>query len=87
MTDRFKTRGASLEGPATDGFAIVPNDITELSEITRAIYVGAPGNITLVLASGVELLFENVASGAILPVRARLIKSTGTTASNMLGLV
>ena len=87
MTDRFKTRGASIDGPATDGFTITPHDITELNEVPRAIYIGSTGDVTLLTLEGTELLFKNCASGSILPIRATIIKSTGTSATNMLGLV
>lgn len=87
MTIPFDGRSAAITGPAPDGFAITPDDATELSEITRAIYIGTAGDITLTLVSNTELLFKNIPSGTILPVRARRIKATGTTATDLLGLV
>lgn len=87
MKDRFKTRSAGINESAVDGFAITPDDGVELDEITRAIYVGTTGDVAIVLASNTELLFKNVGSGTMLPIRARFIKATGTSATDLLGLV
>lgn len=87
MSDKFQNYSSSLASPATDAFAITPNDSTDLTQVTRALYVGTAGNIVVVLKSGSEVTFSNVTSGSILPIRASRIKATGTTALNVLGLV
>ncbi|MFK5980274.1 MAG: hypothetical protein QM488_15435 [Rhizobiaceae bacterium] len=87
MKDRFETRSADINGSAVDGFAITPDDASELDEITRAIFIGTAGDVAIVLASNTELLFRNVGSGTILPIRARFVKATGTSAADLLGLV
>ncbi len=87
MPDTFENYAASLESPAQHGFAITPHDSVPLTTATRAIYVGTAGNIAAVLISGAEVTFSNVPSGSLLPVRLARVKSTGTTASNMLGLL
>lgn len=87
MTDRFNNRVTGNTDPATDGFPIIPNDTLNLVETTRAIYVGGGGAITLTLLSGTQLVFANIPSGTMLPVRAVLIKATGTDASDLVGLV
>ena len=87
MQDRYDGYANSLEGPAGHGFAIVPHDTTELSEVTRAIYVGAGGALAVTLQSGAELVLQGVAAGTLLPLRARRIKATGTSASAIVGLV
>lgn len=86
MPDRFAEYALSLEAPAVTGFAVTPNDATDLPDVTRAIYVGSSGNIAAILSSGAELIFTGVAGGTVLPVRLRRIKSTGTTATAILGL-
>lgn len=87
MPDRFETMANGADSPATHGFPIVPNDSTDLQEITRAIYVGAPGTVVLVLLSGAELTLAGIAAGTILPLRVRRVKATGTTASSVIGLL
>jgi hypothetical protein len=87
MPDRFESTASGLDSPATHGFAITPQDAADLPEVTRALYVGGPGAISLVLLSGAEILLTGIAAGAILPVRASRIKASGTTATAIVGLV
>ena len=76
------------DDPGVDGFAIVPSDSVELATIPRAIYVGVSGDITCRSAAGsVDLVFKAVPAGSTLPFAARYIRATGTTATNMIGLV
>lgn len=87
MPDRFKNHSASLESPAMHGFAITPSDSAELTQPTRALYVGVAGDLGVTLVSGAELVFANIPSGTLLPVRARAVKATGTTADSLVGLL
>jgi hypothetical protein len=87
MSDRYAAHSASLTAPASDGFAITPDDDEDLPEVVRAIYVGVAGDVTAVLREGATLSFTNVPAGSLLPVRATRIKATGTSASDLVGLV
>lgn len=87
MPDRFQYSTPSLSGPAAHAFAVAPNDGADLSETTRALYVGTAGSITAVMASGSSVTFGSIASGTVLPVRVTRVLATGTTASAILGLV
>ena len=40
MNDRFTTHAGGLTAPASHAFVASPHDSTELSEVTRALYVG-----------------------------------------------
>lgn len=69
---------------------ITPSDSTDIprnaaGEFPAAIYVGVTGNISIVGADGQAATFQNVPVGP-LPVRARRINATGTTASGLIGL-
>lgn len=87
MQDRYDGHATSLDGPASHGFAVTPNDATDVAEITRALYIGSGGALAVVLHSGAEATLQNVASGTLLPLRARRVKATGTTATGIVGLV
>lgn len=76
-----------LSDPAEDGAAITPSDTVDLANITRGIYVGGAGDITINFqGSETAVLFAAVPQGIILPVRATRVKATGTTATNLVGL-
>ena len=87
MPDRFQYSTPSLSGPAAHAFAVTPNDSSDLSETTRALYVGTAGSVAVVMASGASVSFGTIASGTVLPVRVTRVLATGTTASAILGLV
>ncbi|MCE9552626.1 MAG: hypothetical protein K8T91_04510 [Planctomycetes bacterium] len=77
----------NLNSPADDGFVISKSDTEFLAQVPRGIYVGVGGDIKVDLVhSGTALVFKNVASGCILPVRATRVYSTDTTATDMIGL-
>ena len=82
--NQFPSRG-SLDS-ATDAFSIAPNDGADLTDIPRAIWIGTGGNVALAMASG-NVTLMNVADGTLLPVRPSRVRATGTTASNIVGLL
>lgn len=86
-TDRFALRSAAPEGPAEVAFAISPHATDELAEVTRAIYVGTGGDLALIDSAGNAVTFRAVPAGSVLPVRARAVRITGTTAADLVGLV
>lgn len=86
MSEFQPNRRHESYSPARDASAITPSDAETLAEFTRSIYVGVGGTIAVVMASGGEVTFVNVQSGSVLPIRVSKVKSTGTTATNMIGL-
>jgi hypothetical protein len=49
--------------------------------------VGTGGNVSVEMAtSGSAIVFNNVASGQILPIQITQVNQSGTTASNMIAL-
>lgn len=86
-TDDFASNAPSMTAPGDDGFAITPHDTNELTKVTRSIWVGAAGTVVLVTKGGTTLTFNGCAAGSVIPVRAKIVKSTGTTATGLIGLV
>jgi len=72
--------------PAGGAFAITPNDSTDLTRLTRGLYVGVGGNVA-VRIGGVDVTFSNLAAGVVHPLRVTRVLSTGTTATNIVGLI
>ena len=52
--DRYENHSPSLVSPATDGANVAPSDGADLAQVTRALYVGQGGDLSLRLASGSE---------------------------------
>lgn len=87
MQDSFASHANGLESPASHAFAIVPNDSGHLPEVTRALYVGGGGDLTVtLLRSSAPVTFPNVPAGTILPLRVTRLHATGTTAQSIVGL-
>lgn len=73
--------------PANNLAAITPDDETDLEFWTRAIYVGTGGDITLIgSADDDEVTLVAVPSGAVLPISAKRVLDTGTTAEDLVAL-
>lgn len=85
-SDRFGTYADAPDAPATQAFAIVPSDGAELPAVTKAIYVGSSGDVTLrPLRGTADVTYRNVPEGAYLTVRASHVRATGTTAGDLVG--
>lgn len=87
IIDPYESTAKSAISPSEDCFAIVPDDDADLPRATKSLYVGTGGDIVLKpVDSDGDTLFANVPNGAILPVRVQAVRSSGTTASDIVGL-
>lgn len=91
-------RHANNTVSAHGAVAVTASDTTDLP-VTRALYVGGTGDISIVLADAnlasgasaaaaqaVDVVFSNVSAGTVLPVQAVRVLSTGTSATNIVAL-
>lgn len=86
MTDIFEDHALSLSSPVTAADAITPDDGADLAHVTRALYVGVGGELSVVMLSGDTVTFSNVSPGMLYPLRLSRVLSTGTTAGALVGL-
>jgi len=86
MVDKFINQAPLLDSPSGDAFAITPHADEDLATSTRGIYVGVTGNINLITVGGQTVLFENLPAGFILPVRAKRVLVSLTSATKLIGL-
>ena len=68
-----------------DAVVIVPSDSVNLAT-AAVIYVGVGGNIKVTTAQGTAITFTGVVAGSVLPIQVIRVWSTGTTATNMVGI-
>lgn len=74
--------------PATSLVAVTASNTTVYSPPLRRVYIGTTGNIALLAQNDtVAVTFETVPAGTVLDVCAVKVMSTGTTASNIVGML
>lgn len=65
---------------------ITTSDTEDIKRVTDAIYVGVTGDVVVVLQNGQPRTFTDIAAGSILPVVAKRVNATSTTAASLLAL-
>lgn len=86
VTDPSTFSASAVTGPAANAATVVPAD-SDLSDITRSIYVGGAGNLAVKMAGNAAIVvFPSVVAGTVLPIRASQIRSTGTNATNIVAM-
>lgn len=91
MFDKFDGYADSLHAPSRHVLVLTPSDTADLNDTPKGIYVGTGGDVALVAvdapAGAAGVVFRNLPSGSLLPVRARRVTATGTTAADLLALL
>ena len=76
-----------LYGTALAVTAVHGGSDHSLGATYEAFFIGVGGDISLdCVTSGSNIVFKNVASGQLLPVRATVVNESGTTATNIVAL-
>lgn len=71
--------------PAEGWFVVEPSNTEEFEKYTRSLYVGYGGNLFAVGVDGSVSPHYNVQDGSVIPIQAKMVLLTGTTASGILG--
>lgn len=91
MKDRFNGVGIGhASGPFLSGFPITPDDAQPLQENCRGIWVGTTGNLRVMFRNDptqTPVILLNVPGGMKLDIWINQVFFTGTTATNLVGLV
>ncbi len=83
MADRYAGSGDDLLAPASQAAAVVPSNTAALPFASKRLWVGGAGNVAVTTVGGSTVTYTGVPAGAYLNVRAQLVLSTGTTATNI----
>ncbi|MEA3197393.1 MAG: hypothetical protein QOF32_1445 [Gammaproteobacteria bacterium] len=74
---------------ATLASSVTPNDSNALVDVTRYVYVGTAGNLTVIMADDATqtpVTFTAVPAGTVLPIAVVKIMATGTSAGALIAL-
>ncbi|WP_419911915.1 spike base protein, RCAP_Rcc01079 family [Hoeflea sp.] len=85
--DPFKSESGDVQSPFRTAHAVTLD--ADFAFTSRAVYAGAAGDLSVVLADGGAATFRGLAAGTALPVAATRVLSANTTiaASNILALL
>ena len=73
--------------PYEDAFTITKSDSITMPNKMIGIYVGGTGDVNVETHQARTVKFSAVPVGTILPIKAKRVLSTGTTATLMIGLL
>lgn len=85
-TDHYVGFSSGLEAPAVGLLEVTTSDTEPLTVLTRALMVGTDGDVSVVMADGSSGTLRSLKSGVPYPVRVKQVRSTGTTATGIVGL-
>ena len=85
-TDDYASYEIPPGGPCRHAAAVTPSDSTPLADVSRYLYVGGAGNLSLIMQDGATVAINGVTAGSLLPVAASQVNATGTTATNITAL-
>jgi hypothetical protein len=75
----------SDRSPAESAIAVTTSDTVEIA-VTRGLYIGVGGNVVVVMADGRQVTFTGVLAGTVYPLQVKQVRSTSTTATNIVAL-
>lgn len=75
-----------LSSLTADTAAAVTTSDTAANIFTR-LYIGGAGNVAVVTEAGNTVTFSAVPVGTFLDIRVKQVLATGTTATNIVGLI
>ena len=85
-TDDYESMSTGLASPFDDGEDVTPHDTNELTKVTRGLLAYTTAGKCAVVTSEGTTLTVYLALGAIVPVRAKIVKTTGTDAVGITGV-
>jgi len=84
--DTYKNMMGGLESPARAAAVVVPDDVNDLVNTSRSIYIGTTGDVSVhMIGQTFPVVFKAVPVG-VLPIRVDRVLATGTTAADIVAL-
>ena len=86
MADKFQNQSDNVDLQARKLLSISPDNAVDLVNLPKALYIGVGGTIAIIAADDTAAVTLTVAAGSLLPIRAKRVLVTGTTATGIVGL-
>jgi hypothetical protein len=65
---------------------VTPSDTVDLARLPKGLYISGAGNVVCQNIDGTSATFTAVPAGTVLPIRAKRVLATGTTATGIVSL-
>ena len=79
---------AGETNPAKNHVAVVKSDVTTYTPAFDGLYVGTTGDVSIITKpGGTAVVYKAVPGGTFMPVNAHIVRATGTTAADIVGLL
>lgn len=76
---------SNVGDPAKWGESVTPDDVVNLANPARSLYIGGTGSLSVEMYGGGTQSFAAVPVG-IFPIQVTRVNATGTTATNIVAL-
>ncbi len=87
MVNEFDSTSDTPIAPARNVTLLTPDDNNDLANVAKALWVGGAGNISLIAVDdSAAVTISGIAAGSVLPIRAKRVRSTGTTTTLIVNL-
>lgn len=83
--DQFPYLSSFIDAPATHAQAVTPNDAVDLTNVSRALWVGGGGDVKVTMLDGTTLTFVAMTIGWH-PLRVSRVWATLTTATSIVAV-
>lgn len=83
--DDFTGR-TNIMNPATAAIAVTPSDTVNLGHVSRALWVGSTGDVTVIMADGGAAVTFSAVPVGWMPLRVSRVNATSTTASSIVAV-
>lgn len=84
--DNLSNYSDGLMAPARNAAAVTTSDTADLGFVTKALYIGVSGDVTVIMAGGGTAVTLKSVPVGWLSIRVSRVKATGTTATNIVAL-
>lgn len=85
MSDPFLHERVTREMPARNAAAVTTHNTNDLPIVARALWVGVAGDVSVILAGDeASVILKNVSG--LVPVSVKRVRTTGTTATDIVAL-
>lgn len=80
--DNYAGFSAALTSPLIGAEEVTPSDDDDLAHVSRSIWVGTGGDLTVTMAGGQTVTYAGLPAG-LYPFRVSRIHATGTSADDI----